>query len=382
MRRITLGLAAISLALCGCPHTEYLDAAGKFASATSTSSATLAGAVSLNHQLCRRRAELDYLQHRIEGSNYIDNKFVYWVDFYHTFKLAGGPTWKDQCKTMELGDAAMSNALSALNAYASALGVVAGNDFSGTDIGQLVTDSGTLVAAVPAVPGKVGPVVKSLGATSTSPGPIGQLAGVLKRTYAAGKVADIVKDSDASVKELLAVISGYVKAVGEEQSQWSEETAQIVDEFDALLPERAVPPPATSAPPAPPAPPPKAPPPAALKTPEPASEVTKGKARAVAAVPAVPAAAAQTDATPKRPNPTDLIDLYRFAEEWKREVAKTRTQQKALADACQKLDQAEQALVQANGSNSAPSLGTVLTLVGELLSDVAAVQSALQGGGK
>src|SRR4051794_31076006 len=56
------------LAVTGCPQTPYLTAATDFAKATKAGTSSLAPVFDTAADLCRRRARLDYLLHRIEKS--------------------------------------------------------------------------------------------------------------------------------------------------------------------------------------------------------------------------------------------------------------------------------------------------------------------------
>lgn len=381
------GLLAVSLGAAGCGGAPYVDAAGKFGTAASTSTTTLAGVENFGHQVCARRARLDYLQNRLMGTNSADGTLdghpLYWKDWAskHTFPNPDNSdknpplvTWSDQCKMWQGTDAVFEKVIAALSAYAQALSTVAGEDYTGTDVGQLTTDVSGLVGAIPSLPSGATAGIKALGGSSTDAGPLGKLAGVLKQHYAAKHVAQLVNDAHPSMTILLAYLGGYADAVSKEEAQWEHEAIVFVSSLDeSLVPaaarKDATAPPATVERPA-------------EKPPSPAGKGVKSKPLVEVVVsppPTVPPPSTGEDLV--RPNAIHLADLVRFAEDVQRDIDGGRTQQDAIVDALKKLTQAETALAQAKGNDDAPEVKQVLGLVVQVLADVAAVKAAIQQGG-
>jgi hypothetical protein len=391
----TVGLSGLGFLACG--GSAYLTAAGTFASAAASSTPTMQSAVDFNHALCAQRAQLAFLQHRLEGTNTTDglkamyaddSRLVSWGDWSSRYAPqlpdgGAGPTWTTVCSSMQASDAIVTQLLAALSAYASALKTVASADYSGADIGGLVTNIEGAVAAIPGAPTPATGALKALGSSGGQPGPIGQLGGVIKQAYAAGKVKEIVKEADPSVTKILEAIQTYLGAVGLEETQWENDGSQMLDSLGRkglVLPVVAAPTPAT--------PPPttaNASPPGDSVSKAPAHPVksAKGKGAEEAPVP-TQAPAPPASIAPPRPaldtNAAEQVVFFEFARRWSRTVEATQTKQKAMVDAVQKLEAAQKALVKADGANDAPDLVTVLGTVTQVLSDIAAVQSAIQKG--
>jgi hypothetical protein len=346
---------------CAPSPSPYLKAADSFASAASAASSTIEGAVGLNHTLCHRRAHLDYLQNRLMGTATIDGAPVF-AETWLTKHTIGskGPTWDQECKATQKSDEAFEKALAALSAYADALDKVATDDFSGSDIGQLVSDVDTVVAAIPVVPGSAASILKKLGGSSDAPGPVGQLAGALKQAYAAKKVRAIVTNAHPAVQAILALLASYVAAEGNVEAQWEHETAIFLDSLDLRLPvsrDAAPPPPATVAAPA-------------------AASEKQGKA----AAPATPAAPVGEHPSLglQRPEAAAMMALVTFTGATMEKVEATRTKQQALAGTLDSLARAETALASADEDKNLPA---VLGYVAQLRADVAAAKNAIANGG-
>jgi hypothetical protein len=335
--------------------------------------------VDFNHHLCIQRSEIDFLQHRLEGTNTADGHkavsaadptLVTFNEWFTGFKPKigegqYGASWKDTCKSMQASDVIFGKLLTALSAYASALAAVANDDYSGTNIGNLVADLNSLVGSIPGAPTAATAALGALGSSQGQPGPIGQLGGALEQHYAAHKVQDIVKNADPSVTKILAGIGTYLAAVGTDEAQWETDTRTLIDSIEHRLDGPPAPPVIATAP---------------TKESEPPVKPQKSKpAKEVVPPPPPPPVAAPATAPPPSTSPVALMEFYQFARQSSRTMAATKKKLGAMSDAVQQLEQAEQALSAANGSNS-PSLATVLGTISTVLSDIAAVQSAIAGG--
>ncbi len=226
---------------CGTP---YLDAAGEFAKATGASATILGGMTDLAHQLCLERAHLDYLVHRLEGSNKldahgnIDPRRGQPVPFARYFSAAqipvpGGepPTqsWETHCSQVGVADQLATKALQALSAYANALQTVAVTDFTGSNVKQLGTDAGALARALTQ---NTSSTTNKVAAIS---GAVSELAGTLEKQYAEAKVKDIVTTADPDVKTILAGLISYLDAVGEEGTDATHLLRTLLADADTKL---------------------------------------------------------------------------------------------------------------------------------------------------
>jgi len=328
MRTTTCLVSLLTLLTVGCGDA-YLKASQTFATAASASATTLADAPDFNHTLCSRRTQINYLKNRLEGTNTGDGALsgarIYWSQWAGAYKHSGDVEWQTHCKATQASDAVFNKALTALGAYADALATVAGEDYSGKDIGSLVTDIDGLAASIPNLPGVAATAIKPLGGSADAPGPIGQLAGALKTSYSKRRVRDIVKQADPAIKVILTVLTTYLAAIALEETQWESDTRELIDLFDVSL-------------------------------------------------------RAEPGSSPVRPEAVALMELTKFAEHRTHEIETTRAAQAATSAALQSLSAAEDALVKANGDNNSPNLPTVLGLAAQVLGDVAAVRVAIQGG--
>jgi hypothetical protein len=382
----------LGFAACFVPK-QYFKAAGDFADGINASADTMRSAVDLNHQLCSQRAQVDYLQHRLLGTNTVDGSRVpdsppiYWADFYDRYRTKEGKgpngvglTWSEHCEATRVADEVVNKAIGALSAYANALKSVSGADFSGASIGSTVSDLDTLMKAIPGISTPVLDAVKGLGsASSTDPGPIGRLAGAIAQHYSAQKVNDVVHNADPAVKTIIGVLKAYLKAVDVEEKQWDEDTRLALNMIDQKLSEKyadaVAAKPVTSIEPA-------------VASGEKLAE--KSTAKGSSGKPAKEGEALRTappsSAPPVAPpalgdNPLNVLQFYQVAQRWTDNLDATKARVSALADALDKLGQAEQSLVDANGTDDKlAEIQSVVGLVAQILSDVAAVKSAIHPG--
>ena len=364
---LALSITLMTPLTAGCSGGAYLKAADSFASAASTSATTLEGAADFNHRLCARRARLDYLQNRLMGTNTADRKQagqrLYWDEWFATFRPGvNGPTWDEQCKATQNSDALLAKALTALSAYASALAKVTGEDYSGADIGSLVSDVDSLAAAIPGAPSAATSALKALGGSSTAPGPVGQLGGALKQAYAAKQVKDIAKNAHPAVHTILVTIGRYLDAESAVESQWEHETRVFLNSLDTRLTDTN----------------------AAPSSPRLDDIVDKPGEHPAKAGRSTLGAAAPPPVPPPvasgllRPDPIQLLEFVQFAETTMKDVEATGANMGAILDTLKNLAQAEQSLVNANGNDN--EVSALLGFVAQILGDVATVQNAIKGG--
>ena len=218
----------------GCPRAPYLTASGEFAEATHAGTAGLSPVFDAASDLCRRRAQLDYLVHRLETSN---ERF--WRDYYAkaTFPVPQSDgttrelTWKQHCELLQRGDDLLRKGLDALSNYADALKQIAGEDYTGKDFSSLAQDATDLGHSIAgnSASSKASDIMKAIS------DPIGKLVGVLLQGYAEGQVKDIVKRADPSVSAILDSLQRYTQATVEEARDATDKLEQSLNDSDKKL---------------------------------------------------------------------------------------------------------------------------------------------------
>ena len=299
--------------------SQYLTAAGTFATAAQTDATALSAMPSFNDGICNRRAWVSYATKRMSNANTADglsvsatDPAVYWKDWLtkYTKVTPAGGNWQQFCREIATSDAIAKNGLAAIAGYAGALSAIANGDYSGASITALVTNVGTLVGQLPKAPSQASSTIAALA------GPIGKLEGALLQSYAAKKVSDLVGNADPHVQAILAALQAYFNAVATDEDAWENEVGAVVEALD------------------------------------------EGKLD----------------------KPTELLEVEHTAYAMVRDVKAARAKRAAMAVALQDLVSAEQALASAKGANDAPSLASLLGLASQLLGDAAAVQAAVQEG--
>ena len=374
-----------SLGLGGCGGADpYLGAAGQFATAASADTKALQGAVPFRQHLCEQSSQIEFVANSLARTNTTDGKLssdtnspVYWTQFYTLKPLVDGkpgPSREDTCKASAAADAFVAKLLGVVSGYADALQQVAGEDYSGGKFGTLVTDLGTLAGPSRTFRARTRVHSRRSGVRRSAPGPVAQVVGALEQHYLAGEVRRLVRAAAPSLQLILGGIASYVKAVNVQEHQWEVDTYAMLDNLEKGMTGRAP----AGIPPA--APTPESPPPKAVDS----TKMPKSKGVKVVEGPPIAAPVAPTPPAPhgsEASDPLALMEFYRFAHQWQYNAELTNAKQAALSAGVQDLMGAESALKSvADGGPGAPSLTDVLALVTQVLNDVAAVQSAIQGG--
>src|SRR5207302_10302128 len=123
MRAAVVGAALFLAAGCGTSQA-FKDASAKFAAATTEGAAAYERQFTDAADLCRKRAELDFLQHRLESSPGFEwGKSPTCTERYQSRRVSeeGTDTWKQHCDRLAKADALQKRALVTLTAYATAL---------------------------------------------------------------------------------------------------------------------------------------------------------------------------------------------------------------------------------------------------------------------
>jgi uncharacterized protein YeaO (DUF488 family) len=212
------------LTLVGCGPSPYLKASGDFATAMDNSVSTLRGMEDLNSQLCQQRAQLDYLFHRLTNTNYKDTTkdgkpvYLYWANYAAKFEYEvpqSDGSFKKQSWETHCNQVKIADAV--VDKALSGLTAYANalKTVSTKDFSG--TGVKSLADDATNLAGKLGAPSKATDIAKTLANPLGQLSGALLQKYAEHKAAEVVKAADAGVTEILDGVGKYIDALLEEE---------------------------------------------------------------------------------------------------------------------------------------------------------------------
>jgi hypothetical protein len=204
---------------------EYLVATGAFGQTVRDTSATMPSDMGIGTVVCRRRAQLDFLQRRVEhdrkpafdwgtGSAFVEWFAVQGADAQHT--------WAQHCEHFADADLLFEKALDILGQYGDALKNLAQRgSYDGKEVQAAAGSAGQLAAAV-----GQDAVGKDIGGVGV---PLAKVAQLLAQHYASREGRELVVESQPSVHLVLASLEGYCDAIVLEIADEKSRVQQLLD---------------------------------------------------------------------------------------------------------------------------------------------------------
>lgn len=231
MRATVLYLAASML---GCGLTSYEKAAGQFGSATTAAVSATRSVVGTAHETCRIRATYHLVEARFETP-----EFARGTD---AMALSAGVSasdgkamlsWGEYCAQLVDYDRAILGALSALDAYASALRNVA--------VGDGIALETDVTGALAADAGEVGTQLgtSALASAKEFSGPVTELANVVLDLIRTKELKQAVKKGKGPVSSVLNGMDQYLRAAKLQLTDAEHLRRQLVRSADAIIPVRS-----------------------------------------------------------------------------------------------------------------------------------------------
>jgi hypothetical protein len=203
------GLVAllVTASLAGCAPGPFTRAAGNYAGANLETTAALAKAPQTAYGICRKRAQLAYLQVRLGVSSTPEP--IPWNTWYTSAKATDKQAWREYCASIRSSGVLFGIAVGALRQYGVALKTLAGGGaYDGSDLQGIATNAAGIAVLLEAP----GPAAAAQ--------PVGTLAGrfatFLYQDVAEDKIEDYVRRADPLVQALAAGAQRYVAAVEDE----------------------------------------------------------------------------------------------------------------------------------------------------------------------
>lgn len=305
----------------GCVGSNaYLSSAGKYAKTTSEQATTLKSITSLRADLCHLQARYDFAVHFATGAVDEAGKPVDVLGYEDTFTGAGA-TWATQCTNANAAqDRIVDKALVAIGSYADALATVASMEFKGTEIGGLGRDASDALKSLDQ------PTAAKLATTLVDP--IKTLATTLEQRYAAKSAAHVIKESSPAVTQLFKSLRQYVADLALQSKAARQSLLQAVALSNKLV---------------------------------------------------IAKAALDKGATDRWIPPGDFLVTIDVATRWSDRLDHIDAAIAAATDSLDKLQAAQDQLLAANGDKDAPHLKTVIGDLSQVIGDIAAIRSALNG---
>jgi hypothetical protein len=207
-------VAIAAALLAGCGVNDVLRAGGQVGTAARAGAAAFTPAFAIAADVCRRRAELDFLQHRVEGSDPWGTG-IGWSKWHETHASPPpGGTWKESCARVAQSDEILLAALRVLAAYGDALhAFTTGDEVNGDDVRALAAGAAGTAANLskdPAAKGRLASAGSALGEL------LAALAGVLSEKMTANETRSVLAKSDAKVQAILEKMTEYISATEEQ----------------------------------------------------------------------------------------------------------------------------------------------------------------------
>jgi hypothetical protein len=226
-------VAIAAALLAGCGVNDILRAGGDVGTAARAGAAAFTPAFAIATDVCRRRAELDFLQHRVEGSDPWGTG-VGWAKWYETHASPPpGGTWKESCARVSQGDEILLAALRVLAAYGDALhAFTTGEDVNGDDVRALAAGAAGTAANLskdPSTKGKLGSAGSALGEA------LAAFAGVIAEKMSANETRNVVAKSDAKVQAILQRMTDYASATEEQLDDEERRLAGVLLSVEAKM---------------------------------------------------------------------------------------------------------------------------------------------------
>jgi hypothetical protein len=216
--------------LSGISGSDYLKASSQLGGMMAETSAAMPDDLGLGAAVCRRRAELDFVQHGMELPRVAVIEWgtgLEWSTFYSKRPVdgTGADTWETHCRIFERADGLFEKAMTVVGAYGSALTTLSASGvYDGVDVQNDAKSAGDLAAGL----GTSVPLGNDIAAVG---GPLAQLAHLLVQKIAAVDARRLVVMGDPSVRQVFRALTSYLDAilieVQEERSRVSTLTSSV-----------------------------------------------------------------------------------------------------------------------------------------------------------
>jgi hypothetical protein len=198
----------------GCHVDEVLRGGGQVGTAARAGAEAFTPAFEMATDVCRRSSELDFLKHRVEGTDPWGTG-TEWYDWYakHTAPPPGG-TWKEHCARVGQSDEILLAALNVLAAYGDALhAFTTGDEVNGNDVMALATGAAGTAANLSKDPAAKSKLISAGAALGNL---LKALASVVAEKITAGETRDVVARADRAVQDIVAKLKDYADATDEQ----------------------------------------------------------------------------------------------------------------------------------------------------------------------
>ncbi len=213
------------VAVSSCAPTKLLTATTDWSAMATSSTADLDAAPALVTEMCRLRAELEFLTKRVEPGNASTTFEAFYADQAFPIALPGAPTmtWKQQCQGYRLVDDTFVHAVASIHGYALALGGFASESLSSTDDLKSIVKSTSDGAA--RLSGTLVPYKSALEGVGA---PLSDVANAVASRWKAHELRDLVDKTDAPLQQAIRSLEAFIQAVRDNQLRDLEEAAPIL----------------------------------------------------------------------------------------------------------------------------------------------------------
>lgn len=228
-----ISVVCIAASLLGCGLTNYEKAATQFGVATSAAVVATRSVVGTAHEMCLIRASFHAVEARFEAPDFRrGTEPLSLPSGVPTGNGKGTLTWGEYCDELVDYDKAIVGALSALDAYASALRSAATGD--GVAIQTDLTSA--LASDASALAEEIG--TSAFAKAKDLSGPVTELANVVLDLLRTKKIKDAVRKGKGPVSTVLEGMNEYLGAAKLQLSDAERIRKQLVRNADAVIPVR------------------------------------------------------------------------------------------------------------------------------------------------
>jgi hypothetical protein len=209
---LVLLLCLARCSLSGITGSDYLKASSQLGGMMADTSAAMPDDLGLGAAVCRRRAELDFVQHGMELPRVAVVEWgtgLEWSTFYAKRPVddTGADTWETHCRIFERADGLFEKAMTVVGAYGSALTTLAASGtYDGVDVQDDAKGASDLAAQL-GTSASVGKDIASVG------GPLAEVAHLLVQKIAAVDARHFVVRGEPSVRLVFRDLTSYLDAI-------------------------------------------------------------------------------------------------------------------------------------------------------------------------
>ncbi len=229
---------AVSTSLCssGCA-AQFRRTSARLGDTVGAAAAGFEPQLRVASGLCRERARLDFLRHRLQGGRGFEwDDVPRWGDWYRfdprTRDPAGGKSWDERCAAVAGLEDVQRSSLAVLAAYGRGLrGLVDQGSYQQRDLTEIAESSGALARKL----AQDSALAAHRDILAGAGEPLTSLSDLLLKQWTDRKLAEVIWTAAPAFDKLMGLLAAYSKAVEEEQIDVSRRFQAVLAAAEAKM---------------------------------------------------------------------------------------------------------------------------------------------------